>query len=479
METTEPAVKPEGQSGGGESGFVKGLGLTGATTLVIGSMIGSGIFIVSADVSRQVKSPGLLIVCWLLGAFLTIVAALSYGELAAAMPHAGGQYVYLREAFGRLWGFLYGWTLFVVIQTGTVAAVAVAFAKFSGTFFPSISAGNYLIGSGKLGVTTQQLLAIAIIVLLTLINTRGIRTGAMVQNVFTFAKVASLLGLAVLGFLLGRNPQVIAANFGNFWQGAHWNFAAVALVGTAMVGPLFSSDSWNNVTFAAGEVRSPRRNLPLSLGIGVGVVSALYVACNFVYLSVLTFPQIQSAPEDRVATAVVSVIFGGAGGNVAAKIMAAAIMISTFGCVNGLILSGARVYFTMAHDHLFFRRAGHLSARTHAPVFALAVQCIWAVLLTLSGQYNDLLDYVIFAVLLFYILTICGLFRLRRTRPDMERPYRAVGYPVLPALYIAMAGVIEILLLINKPTFTVRGLVLVLLGVPVYFLWRRKEGIQQ
>jgi len=363
--------------------------------------------------------------------------------------------------------------MFVVIQTGTIAAVAVAFAKYTGVFFPSISAGNYLLGSGKIGLTTQQLLAIVVIVLITWINTRGIKTGALVQNVFTFAKVASLLGLAVLGFLLGRNPQAIAANFSaHFWDGASFSFAAVALVGTAMVGPLFSSDSWNNVTFAAAEVENPRRNLPLSLGLGVGVVSALYIACNFVYLSVLTLPQIQTAPEDRVATAVVSVMFG----PVATSIMAAAIMVSTFGCLNGIILSGARVYYTMAHDKLFFKQAGELNQQTHAPVWALAMQCIWSVLLTLSGQYNDLLDYVIFAVLLFYILTIGGLFRLRRTRPDLDRPYRAVGYPVLPALYILLAGIIEILLLVNKPAFTVRGLILVLLGVPVYFLWRQKEG---
>ncbi|MEP6715579.1 MAG: amino acid permease [Terriglobia bacterium] len=466
MATTE-IKKPGG------TGFVKGLGLTGATTLVMGSMIGSGVFIVSADVSRQVGSPGLLLVCWVLGAILTLIAALSYGELAAAMPHAGGQYVYLREAFGRLWGFLYGWTLFVVIQTGTIAAVAVAFAKYSGVFFPSISAKNYLLGSGAIGVTTQQLLAIAVIVILSWVNTRGIRTGALVQNVFTFAKVASLLALAVGGFLLGRNAQAIAANFGgNFWGGASLGWGAVALVGTAMVGPLFSSDAWNNVTFTAAEVKNPKRNLPLSLGLGVGVVSSLYIACNVVYLSVLTLPQIQTAPEDRVATAVVSVMFG----SMATKIMAGAIMVSTFGCVNGLALSGARVYYTMARDNLFFRRAGVLDGQTHAPVFALMIQCVWAVMLTLSGQYNDLLDYVIFAVLLFYILTIGGLFRLRRTRPDLERPYRAFGYPVLPALYLVTASLIEVFLLWNKPAFTVRGLILVLLGVPVYFLWRRKEG---
>jgi APA family basic amino acid/polyamine antiporter len=435
-------------------------------------MIGSGIFIVSADVARQVKSPGLLLVCWLLGAALTVIAALSYGELAAMMPHAGGQYVYLREAFGRLWGFLYGWTLFVVIQTGTIAAVAVSFAKYTGVFFPSISASHYLIGSGKTGVTTQQLLAIAIVTILSAVNTRGIRAGAVVQNIFTFAKVGAILALVILGLTLGRNPQVAAANFSSMWTGVDWSWAAVALVGTAMVGPLFASDSWNNVTFAAAEVRNPHRNLPLSLGLGVGVVSILYIACNVVYLSVLSVGQIQTAPEDRVATAVVSVMFG----PVATRLMAAAIMISTFGCLNGIILSGARVYYTMAHDRLFFRKAGELNPRTHAPSAALGMQCVWSVALTLSGQYNDLLDYVIFAVLLFYILTIGGLFRLRRTRPAMERPYRAVGYPVLPALYIAAAGLIELLLLWNKPAYTVRGLIVVLLGVPVYFLWRRKEG---
>jgi len=467
---TQPASVPAAAS----TGFVKGLGLVDATTLVMGSMIGSGIFIVSSDIARQVKSPGLLILCWLIGAALTIIAALSYGELAAAMPHAGGQYIYLREAFGPLWGFLYGWTLFLVIQTGTIAAVAVAFAKYSGVFFPSISAANYLIGSGKLGITTQQLLAIAVIVSLTWVNTRGIRTGAMIQNVFTFAKVASLLGLVGFGFLLGRNPAAISANFHDFWRNASWSWSTLAIIGTAMVGPLFSSDAWNNVTFTAGEVRNPKRNLPLSLGVGCGVVSLLYVSCNFIYLSVLTLPQIQTAPEDRVATAVVSAMFG----PVATSLMAIAIMVSTFGCSNGMILSGARVYYTMARHGLFFKRAGTLHPQNHTPVFALVIQCIWTALLTLSGQYGDLLDYVIFAVLLFYILTIAGLFRLRRTQPDLERPYRAIGYPVLPALYIAAAGLIEVFLLLNKPTFTVRGLILVLLGVPVYFLWRRKSPME-
>jgi APA family basic amino acid/polyamine antiporter len=458
-----------------KTGLVKGLGLTDATTLVMGSMIGSGIFIVAADISRQVDSPGLLIMVWLVGALLTIAAALSYGELAAAMPHAGGQYVYLREAFGPLAGFLYGWTLFLVIQTGTIAAVAVAFAKYTGVFVPAISGENYLIGSGRVGLTTQQLLAIAIIVLLTAVNTRGIRTGAMVQNVFTFAKVASLLALVGFGFLLGRNTQAVQANFNNFWQHADFGFNTIRLVGVAMVGALFSSDAWNNVTFTAGEVRNPRRNLPLSLALGVGVVSLLYVLCNFVYLNVLPLEAIKSAEEDRVATAAVAVMFG----PVAVQLMAAAIMVSTFGCVNGLVLAGARVYYTMARDGLFFERVGRLDATHHAPVASLVIQCVWAILLTLSGQYGDLLDYVIFAVLLFYILTIAGLFVLRRTRPEMERPYRAFGYPVVTAGYIVVAGVIEILLLAYKPNYTFPGLVIVLLGLPVYFIWRKKAPPKQ
>ncbi len=457
------------------TGLVKGLGLVSATTLVMGSMIGSGIFIVSADIARQVNSPGLLIMTWLIAAALTIIAALSYGELAAAMPQAGGQYVYLREAFGPLSGFLYGWTLFLVIQTGTIAAVAVAFAKFTGVFLPWIAADHYLVGAGKIGMTTQQLVAIVVLIVLTLLNTRGIRTGAMVQNIFTFAKVASLLALVGFGVILGRNPQAISANFGHFWDGASLGTHAVRLVGVAMVGALFSSDAWNNVTFTAGEVRNPKRNLPLSLALGVGVVSTLYLACNFVYLSVLPLDAIKSAPQDRVATAAAAVIFG----PVAVQLMAGAIMISAFGCLNGMILSGARVYFTMARDGLFFKRAGVLDPEHHTPVFSLGIQCMWAVLLTLSGQYNDLLDYVIFAVLLFYILTIAGIFVLRRKRPEMDRPYRAVGYPVLPALYILAAGLIEILLLLYKPNYTFPGLAIVLLGVPVYYLWRRNRNAEE
>jgi APA family basic amino acid/polyamine antiporter len=456
-----------------DSGLVKSLGLIDSTTLVVGSMIGSGVFIVAADISRQVQSPGLMMMTWFVTAALTLIAALSYGELAAAMPHAGGQYVYLREAFGPVYGFLYGWTLFLVIQTGTIAAVAVAFAKYAGIFFPGISEQNFLLGSGKHGIHTVKLVALAIVVLLTWINTRGIRTGALVQNIFTVAKVAAILGLIGAGFLVGRNPAAVSSNFDGYWRGATLGWDALRLVGVAMVGALFSSDAWNNVTFTAGEVRNPKRNLPLSLALGVAIVSALYIACQFVYLNVLTFDQIKTAANDRVAAAAANQMFGSAGAN----LMAAAIMISTFGCVNGLTLAGARVYYAMAKDRLFFRRAGELDPRTNAPNFALVVQCFWTILLTLDGNYNDLLDYVIFAVLLFYILTIAGVFVLRRTRPDLERPYRAFGYPLLPALYIAAAGLIEVLLLMYKPEYTWRGLIIVLLGLPVYFIWRRKASI--
>jgi APA family basic amino acid/polyamine antiporter len=453
-----------------KDGLVKGLGLLDSTTLVVGSMIGSGIFIVSADISRQVSSPGLLLMTWIATATLTLIAALSYGELAAAMPQAGGQYVYLRESFGPLSGFLFGWTMFLVIQTGTIAAVAVAFAKFAGVFVPWISAQNHLIGTGKVGLSTQQLVGILVVGLLSLVNMRGVRTGAMVQNVFTFAKTAALLGLIVVGFLLGRNPAAVSLNFGNFWSGGGSLLHAARLVGVAMVGSLFSSDAWNNVTFTAGEIRNPRRNLPLSLAMGVGIVSLLYILANCVYLTALPLSGIQHAPEDRVATAVMHQIFGPSG----VLVMAAAIMVSCFGCVNGLILAGARVYYAMALDGVFFRRAAALGARHHAPVFALAIQGVWAMLLTLSGSYSDLLDYVIFAVLVFYILTIASIFVLRRTRPSMERPYKAFGYPVLPAIYILSAGAIEILLLAYKPNYTWPGLIIVLLGVPVYFIWRKK-----
>jgi APA family basic amino acid/polyamine antiporter len=454
------------------NGLVKGLGLFDATTIVMGSMIGSGIFIVSADIARQVASPGLLIMTWAATAVMTLVAALSYGELAAMMPRAGGQYIYLREAFGPLSGFLYGWTLFLVIQTGTIAAVAVAFAKFTGVFLPAIAADRYLLRLGPLGVSTQQGLAIAVVALLSWVNTRGLRTGATVQNIFTIAKTGALLGLVGLGLLAGRTPEGAQANFSAFWLNADWSFTTLRLVGVAMVGALFSADAWNNVTFTAGEARRPRRDVPLALGLGVGIVCALYIACNLVYLRLLPLEAIQHAAEDRVGTAAAAVVFG----PVAVQLMAAAIMISTFGCINGLVLAGARVYYAMALDGLFFRPAGRLDPVRRAPVVSLAVQCAWACLLTLTGTYSNLLDYVIFAVLLFYMLTIAGIFVLRRKMPDAERPYRALGYPVLPALYIALAGCIEVLLLVYKPSYTWPGLIIVLLGVPVYFAWKRERA---
>jgi len=486
--------------------LVKGLGLTSATTLVMGSMIGSGIFIVSADIARQTASPALLIIAWLVTGFMTITAALSYGELAAMMPRAGGQYVYLRESLGPLWGFLYGWTLFMVIQTGTIAAVGVAFGKFLGVIFPSISSSNWILhlwkvppihvgpmvlGNMDVGLNTQNLVGIVMIIFLTIVNVFGVKTGAMVQNIFTIAKVAALLGLVLLGFFVARNPEAVAANFHHFWAnaGPGASFPSVGLTGllgvfvivaVSQVGSLFSADAWNNVTFTAGEVKNPSRNLPLSLALGTGTVIALYVAANFIYLSVLplvgdphgtsVFARgIQYATEDRVATAVMQVKFAAG-----ATMMAVAILISSFGCANGLILAGARVYYAMAKDGLFFKRAGNLHPGYKTPTWSLAVQCVWTCILCISGTYGQLLDYIIFAVLVFYILTIIGLFVLRQTQPNATRPYRAIGYPVLPAIYIVMALFIDIVLLRYKPQYTWPGLIIVLCGIPVYFLWSRR-----
>ena len=484
--------------------LVKGLGLTSATTIVMGGMIGSGVFIVAADIARLVDSPGLLVGAWLVTGFMTITAALAYGELAAMMPKAGGQYVYLREGLGPLWGFLYGWTLFLVIQTGTIAAVGVAFGKFLGVFFPSVSSTNWILhfwkappihvgpmvlGNMDVGLNTQNLVGIITIWLLTFVNVFGVKTGAMVQNVFTITKAFSLALLVVVGFAFGRNPQAIAANFHHFWAPGPGHadlgigsmiLLVPALLAVAQVGSLFSADAWNNVTFTAGEVRNPQRNLPLSLGLGTGIVILLYVLANYVYVNVLPLhgdPHgatvmargIQYATEDRVATAVMQVIFGGAG----AAIMAIAILISTFGCNNGLILSGARVYYAMAKDGLFFRSAARVHPTYRTPVASLMVQAAWTSILCLSGTYGQLLDYIIFAVLVFYILTIVALFVLRRTQPDAERPYRAIGYPVLPAIYVVMALFIDIVLLRYKPQYTWPGLIIVLLGIPVYFLWSR------
>jgi APA family basic amino acid/polyamine antiporter len=489
--------------------LVKGLGLTSATMLVMGSMIGSGIFIVSAEISREVGSPALLIAAWVITGFLTIVGALTYGELAAMMPRAGGQYVYLRESLGPLWGFLYGWTLFLVIQTGTIAAVGVAFGKFLGIFWPAISPSHWIVhlwkvprfaigpmmlGGMDVGLNTQNLVAILVVIVLSIINIFGVKTGAFIQNIFTTAKVAGLLGLVLFGILLGRNAQAVAANFGaNFWKnsglGTLHDVGGGVLVSTltvlaiAQVGSLFSADAWNNVTFTAGEVKNPSRNLPLSLALGTGVVIALYIACNFIYLSALPLwgsPDgtsliargIQFAKEDRVATAVMTQMFGAAGG----ALMAVAIMISGFGCCNGLILSGARVYYAMAKDGLFFRSVARLHPGYKTPVISLMVQMVWTAILCISGSYGQLLDYIIFAVLVFYILTIIGLFVLRRTHPEAERPYKAVGYPILPAIYIVMALFIDIVLLRYKPQYTWPGLFIVLLGIPVYYAWNLRQA---
>ena len=486
-----------------EPKFVQGMGLFSATAIVMGSMIGSGIFIVPADMSRVLGSPALLIAAWLVTALMTIIGALSYGELAAMMPKAGGQYVYLRESLGPIWGFLYGWTLFLVIQTGTIAAVGVAFGKFLGVFFPSVSQTNWIwhVGSGNIGLSTANLAAIVIIVLLTWTNTRGVKLGAAIQNVFTSAKVLALLGIVAVG-LVARNAVAMSANFGHhFWSLGPWKLQGMlshhgewvghgewpratlgeivlnvaVVLAVVQVGSLFSSDAWNNVTFTAGEIKNPKRNLPLSLALGTGVVLLLYIACNFVYLSVLPMAAIQNAPQDRVATAVMQTAFAGLG----AKLMAAAILVSTFGCVNGLLLAGARVYYAMSQDGLFFKSVGKLDEKTKTPVNSLWMQCVWACLLCLSGQYGNLLDYVIFAVLVFYVLTIGGLFVLRRTRPEAPRPYKAIGYPVLPALYIVMAIWICGVLLRYKPQYTWPGLILVLLGVPVYWVWTRRSNVEQ
>ena len=523
MPDSSTALQENNQLGSAAPQFVQGLGLFSATAIVMGSMIGSGIFIVSAEMSRGLGSPALLIAAWLVTAAMTIIGALSYGELAAMMPKAGGQYVYLREGLGPLWGFLYGWTLFLVIQTGTVAAVGVAFGKFLGVFFPSISASNWIwhigrvptwhvgpmmLGNMEIGLNTANLSAIVVITLLTGLNSLGVKMGAAVQNVFTSAKVLALAAVVMVGFV-AKNATAIAANFGsgwrNFWASAGWGTSHAVQVGlggptayvgvltvlaVVQVGSLFSSDSWNNVTFTAGEIKNPKRNLPLSLVIGTGVVLLLYVLCNFVYLSVLPMRGdpaattilgrgIQFASEDRVATAVMEQAFAGYG----AKLMAAVILVSTFGCVNGLLMAGARVYYAMSRDGLFFESVGRLSKRSGSgggtPVNSLWVQWVWACLLCLSGSYNQLLEYVIFAVLVFYILTITGLFVLRRTRPEAPRPYRALGYPVLPGLYIVMALWICGVLLRYKPQYTWPGLMIVLLGIPVYLVWTRMAAAKQ
>jgi len=486
----------EPSQSGGAPQFRRELKLLDSTMIVIGSMIGSGIFIVSADISRTVGSPGYLLLVWLITGVVTVIAALSYGELAGMMPHVGGQYAYLREAYNPLIGFLYGWTLFLVIQTGTIAAVAVAFAKFTAVLIPWFNETNALVTVLGLKVSAGQVLAIISVAFLTYVNMRGLREGKIVQNIFTITKTLALVGLILLGIIIGRNAAAISANFSEVWR-ASWThvqggkvvmieslsgFMLAAAVGVAMVGSLFSSDAWNNITFTAGEVVNPQRNIPLSLALGTLVVTILYLLANVSYilmLPVIGNPAgsdvvsrgIQFAANDRVATAGAAMIFGAP----AAIIMAILIMISTFGCNNGLILAGARVYYAMAKDKVFFRGAGKLNDKS-VPGAALVVQGIWASLLCVSGTYSDLLDYVIFAVLIFYVMTIAGIFILRKKRPDAERPYKAFGYPVLPGLYILAAAAISLDLLVFKPRNTWPGMVIVLLGIPVYLIWKKVKS---
>jgi APA family basic amino acid/polyamine antiporter len=497
------------QTAQAEHGFVRAIGLFDGTMIVVGSMIGSGIFIVAAEISRVTGSAGGLLLTWILTGLLTIAAALSYGELAALFPHAGGQYVYLREAYSPLWGFLYGWTLFLVIQTGTIAAVAIAFARYLAVFLPAISPQSWVIRPINLGssfavsLSVQQLVAALMIIFLTFLNTRGVKLGKWIQNVFTSAKMLSLLGLIVLCVFVARNAGAIANNFSHLWavRGAQpiepganflrslvptvtaasgWYGLLLALA-VAQVGSLFSADAWNNIGFTAAEVKNPKRDVALSMAIGTVIVMTLYLLSNLAYLCVLPLEQIQTARDDRVATAALSAIFGAKG----AWMMAVAIIVSTFGCNNGLILAGSRVAYAMAKDGLFFRATGKLNDKG-VPGTALVFQGIWIVILILlrtrkadgsyGNLYSNLLDYVVFAALLFYVLTIGGIFLLRWKRPDAERPYKAFGYPVLPLLYIVAATGIMVVLLLYQTQTAGLGMAIVLLGVPVYWLWSRRQA---
>jgi len=460
-------------------GMKRELGLMDATLLVAGSMIGSGIFIVTADITRNVGSAGWLIAVWLITGLMTLIAAISYGELSSMYPKAGGQYVYLKEAYNPLVGFLYGWSFFTVIQTGTIAAVGVAFSKFTAYLIPAVSEDLVLFSVGSLNISPAQVLAIGVIVFLTFINTKGIRGGKTVQTTFTLTKILGLSALILFGFIMLK-PDVWQANWTNAWDMHKLNAdgtiqsytlaAALGAVAAAMVGSIFSSDAWNNVTFIAGEVRNPKRNIGLSLFLGTLIVTVIYTLSNLVYLSVLPLQEIAAADKDRVAVAASIEIFG----NIGTMLIALTIMISTFGCNNGLILAGARVYHTMANDGLFFKKTAMLNKHA-VPGFALWVQCIMAAILCLSGKYGDLLDMISFVVVIFYVLTILGIYILRVKQPEAERPYKAFGYPFLPALYIIMGVAFCILLILYKPNFTWPGLIIVLSGVPVYFMWKATE----
>ena len=476
----------------GSKQFIEGIGPLAAVSLVVGTMIGSGIFIVSADIGRQVDAwgPGALMIVWIVTGLMTVTGALAYAELAAMIPKAGGQYIFLRDGLSPLIGFLFGWTLFAVIQTGTIAAVAVAFGKFLSVLIPGVTPDVFLSlghvqmpgGPIEIGVSNQRLVALAVVLVLTVLNARGVTLGAQVQTVFAVAKVGALSVLILLGLTLLRRPEVAALNFSNFWGTGSWSLAVLPVLGAAMVGSLFSADAWNNVTFAAAEVQNPRRNLPLALGVGTATVSLLYILANVAYLNLLPFhgdPNgidtmargIQHAAQDRVGVAAAEVMFGPIG----AVLMAIAIMLSTFGCVNGLVLAGPRVYYAMAKDGLFFRKAGELHPTFRTPVFGLGAQAVWAMLLCLSGTYSELLTYVIFASLLFYFFTTLALFRLRVIQPDLPRPVKAFGYPVLPALYMAAVAFLLVVLLVDpvQRKYSAFGLLIVALGIPIYLAWRK------
>ncbi|MDR6803223.1 APA family basic amino acid/polyamine antiporter [Dyadobacter sp. BE34] len=460
--------------------FKPSLGLVDATMLVAGSMIGSGIFIVSADIMRNTGSVGWLMFVWLITGFMTLTAALSYGELSAMFPKAGGQYIYLKEAYNPLIGFLYGWSFFTVIQTATIAAVAVAFAKFTAYLIPQFSEDLVALDLGFLKITPAQLLSIVVIVVLTFTNTRGVNSGKIIQTTFTLTKLLSLLGLIVFG-LIFMKPEVWAANWGEgMWDlhklapdgsiESYTTIAAFGAIAASMVGSIFSSDSWNNVTFIAGEIKNPQRNIGLSLALGTIIVTVIYVLTNVMYTGVLSLEEIASSDKDRVAVTASHVIFGNSG----TIVIAVMIMISTFGCDNGLIMSGARVYYSMAKDGLFFQKVGQLN-KNAVPEIGLWLQCVIASLWALSGKYGNLLDMISFVVVVFYMLTIIGIFILRKKRPDAPRPYKAFGYPFLPIIYIIMGVAFCVLLIIYKPEYTWPGLIIVLLGIPVYYMVAKKE----
>lgn len=478
---SEPILTPQ-EALAEDKSFKRSLGLLDATMIVAGSMIGSGIFIVSADMLKDLGSTGWLIAAWLITGFMTLTAALSYGELSAMFPKAGGQYVYLREAYNPFVGFLYGWSFFAVIQTGTIAAVAVAFGKFLGYLEPSLGDGNVIVAfSEGFKITAAQLVGIGLILLLTAINTRGIKSGKLIQTTFTSAKLLALFGLIIFGFFAAKGV-IWDANWQDAWSierhasridpastANSWTpligVAALGAIASAMVGSIFSSDAWNNITFIAGEVKNPQRNIGLSLFLGTLIVTIIYVAANLMYVSVLPIEQLAFATDNRIALSVSNEIFGAIG----TTILAVLIMVSTFGCNNGLILAGARVYYTMANDRLFFKKTGTLN-KNAVPEYALWIQCAMACALCLSGQYGNLLDMVSFVVVLFYVLTIAGIFILRKKRPDIQRPYKAFGYPVLPAIYILMGSAFCTLLIMYQGAYPYYGLGIVLLGIPIYFV---------